>query len=273
MTEKALEASSLDELEDVLSNTMVEPAINYSLSIHFPVTASTFVMISKSELGAALHALEISFDPDELRDSQKATIDTSKVSFPIMKKFQTICQSVKSIKFSVASFPMLEELTIEQPNNHPQKIELDLPNLRTLHLDHIYIADSRKFGSSLSKSPKLECFRSYKLWGLGGLPKHVIIAPKLQDWEMQRSDDLKGLVFWAPSLAGIRFKSCSDLQVVHMMDELPPGKWGPEYQFNGEPTKYEVSFYCVDLPSCQGNLIRNKRCADISDDMDDFQIF
>ena len=84
MTEKALEASSLDELEDVLSNTVVEPAINYSLSIHFPVTASTFVMISKSELGAALHALEISFDPDELRDSQKATIDTSKVSFPIL---------------------------------------------------------------------------------------------------------------------------------------------------------------------------------------------
>merc|ERR1740124_834251 len=112
---------------------------------------------------------------------------------------------------------MLEELTIEQPNNHPQKIELDLPNLRVVHFDHIYIADARKFGSSLGKCTKLESFCSYKLWGLGCLREHVIIAPKLQTWEMQRSDDLEGLAFWAPSLEGIRFKSCPELHMVHMM--------------------------------------------------------
>ena len=273
MTEEALVASSSGQLEDVLSNTIVSSDTIYSLTINFPVTASTFVMISTSELGAALHSLEISFDPDELRDCENATIDTSKVNFPVLKKFHVISQSIQSIAFLAARFPLLEDLTIEQPNNHPQKFELDLPNLRTLHFDHIYVADARKFGSSLSKCPKLECFCSYKLWGLGCLREHVIIAPNLRDWEMQRSDDLEGLAFWAPSLQAIRFKSCNELNMVHLMDKLPSGNWGPEYQFNGEPSTYDVSFYCVDLPNCQGNLLRNKRCGDISDDMDDFQIF
>ena len=101
----------------------------------------------------------------------------------------------------------------------------------------------------------------------------MIIAPSLVDWEMQRADDLLGLSFWAPSLVGIRFKSCRELQLVHMLEKLPPGDWGPEYQCSGEPSTYHVSFYCVDLPGCHGNLLSSKRCGDISDDMDDFQTF
>jgi hypothetical protein len=230
-------------------------------------------MVSTSELGSYLRSLEISFDPDDLEEGNHEAIDTSKVVFPSLKKFHIACQPIRSVKFLAAHFPMLEELTIEQPNNHPKKFDLDLPNLTSLHFEHIYFADARKFGTSLSKCPKLESFCSYKLWGLGCLREHLIVAPKLLDWEMQRSDDLEGIVFWAPLLKGIRLRSCYALRTVHMMEKLPAGDWGPDYQFSGEHSTYDVSFYCVDLPGCRGNLLKNKRCGEVSDDMDDFQMF
>ena len=266
-------AATPQQLEDVLNNTSVGPTTSYSLTINYPISNTTFLMLSTSELRDALHSLVISFDSDQLRQCKNSVIDTSRVFFPVLRKFHIVSQPIQSITFLSSNFPKLEELSIEQPSNHPQKLDLDLPHLKLLHMDHIYVTDARKFGSSISRCPKLECFSSYKLWGLGCLREHVIIAPSLVDWEMQRADDLLGLSFWAPSLVGIRFKSCRELQLVHMLEKLPPGDWGPEYQCSGEQSTYHVSFYCVDLPGCHGNLLSSKRCGDISDDMDDFQTF
>lgn len=271
--EGVFEASSFEELEDLLAGTRYQTLIPHSLTLNFPISNSTFLLLSSSNLGAALHSLHIDFEPCQLKDARKSVIDTSKVVFPLLRKFILSCQPIKSIRFSASNFPALEELVIEQPSNHPRNFELDLPNLRTLHLKYLYVTETQKFGISLSRCPKLESFSSYKLWGLGDLPAHLVVTPQLRDWEMRRSDDLEGLALWAPRLQTIKLRSCGALNSVYMLDKLPPGTWTSDYQFSSQPSRYDVSFYCVDIPACHGNLLTNSRCNNVSDDMDDFQIF
>lgn len=272
--EQQLTFNSLEQFYNGVQNFKATPLTKYNLEIECPITNEAFMKLSSSVLGDVISQLTISFDPDELSEnSDKFVVDTSKGHFSALKKLSFVCQPLQSIYFSKTGYPLLEELTVEQPGNHPNSIILDLPTLRLLHFEHIYINDGRGFGKSLSRCPMLGAYCSYKLWGLGCLQEHTIVAPHLETFEIQRSDDLRGLRFWAPRLSSIRLKSCYALEVVSVLEEIPGGNWGQEYTFSGQPSMFDVSYFGLDLFNCRGNVLTSKRTREISDDLDDFMIY
>ena len=63
--------------------------------------------------------------------------------------------------------PALKHVGIDQPCNRTVAfVDFDLPELVSLSLDFVTVDDTDAFGPSLSRSPKLESFRGYKVWGL-----------------------------------------------------------------------------------------------------------
>ena len=80
-----------------------------------------------------------------------------------------------------------------------------------------------------SKSPKLECISSYKLWELGTKREHTLVLPNCSSFDIYKSDDVRGLKIWAPKLEELGLRACYDLSKVTMLKRRPGGFIGEDY--------------------------------------------
>jgi hypothetical protein len=97
----------------------------------------------------------------------------------------------------------------------------DLPNLRHMFLEHIHIEDVSDFGPSLSRSPKLNSYFGYKVWGLGAKLEHALVLPNATTLDFYRSDDLRRLKLWAPRLEDLGLQACYSIERVTLLQRKP----------------------------------------------------
>merc|ERR1719244_1866798 len=206
-------------------------------------------------------------------NEEAPVIDMEKVSFPILKSLSMICQPIKSIHFTKKNTPILSSLDIESTLVKVEKFHLDLPELTYMGVQFVTVCDPRGFGKSLSRSPKLESFMAYKLWGLH-VPKskaHVLVLPNCQTLDLYRSDDLNYLQIWAPKLEELDLQAVYSITEVKILDCKPNGYAGPEYNFEGIPSQYEVNIINTEIPA--GNVTVHPRCKKVLRNSDELGFF
>eukprot|EP00092_Neocalanus_flemingeri_P021543 GFUD01023365.1.p1 GENE.GFUD01023365.1~~GFUD01023365.1.p1 ORF type:complete len:335 (+),score=93.90 GFUD01023365.1:48-1052(+) len=255
---------SLEELERTIRILEVEEGKRYSLTMEVPLTQASLTMLAGSHLGRELEVLDCR---PEYEDSNPPVIDTSKVKFLKLRSLNLTHQAIKAIHFTADCFPLLETLSIDQPCAlDPETFHTDLPNLRSMSFNFVTILDVKDFGRSLSRSPKLENFSGYKLWGLGRKAEHSLVLPSCTSLDFYRSDDLRKLKLWAPRLEDLNLQACYDIKTVTLLERRPPGFSGPEYEVTGEPSKFVVN--CANTSEPGGNLITSSRCQKVQMEVD-----
>lgn len=252
---------------DQLATVEVAEGATYSLTLTKPLTQTALAALAASTLG---HALEEIMIRPEYDDDNPSIIDTSECRFPKLKKLSLMFQAVKAVHFTAACFPALEELGIEQPcAEDPETFHLDLPALRHMSCQHVFIQDPKDFGPSLSRCPRLERFLGYKLLGLGAKAEHSLVLPSLTELSLYRSDDLRRLKLWAPRLESLSLQACYHIGAVTLLERRPARPAGPLYHFEGEPSEFIVN--CMNTRVPKGNLVTSGRCREvIKNDGDDF---
>jgi len=258
---KKLAVKTLAELDDLLNSLQHEEGISYSLDVTVPLSQEALVKLSVSPLGMNLEQVTIY---PEYEDGDPPVIDTSQVTFPMLKKFSAECQAFQSVHFTADCFPLLESLSIESPcATTLDAFHTELPNLQHMNFQYVTIEDTSDFGPSLSRSPKLETFTSYKLWGLGSKSAHRLILPNMKNLDLYRSDDLRGLKLWAPRLEDLNLQACYDISKVDLLKQKPAGFSGPEYAFAGEESEFELNcINCCDIPP-KGTMVTSPRCKKV----------
>lgn len=128
---------------------------------------------------------------------------------------------LKTFTFTKANTPLMRRISVHQGGTF-DKFQLNLPHLESLSFEHTHVYDSRSFGPSLNKCPKLKTLSCYKLWGLSGTT-HKLRVPEAETLDFYRSDDLEGLELWAPKLTMLGLRACYALDHVRLMAD-PPGQ-------------------------------------------------
>lgn len=258
---KKLIARTLDELDELLNTHLLEEGSTYSLDVTVHLSQEALVKLSESPLGMILERLDLHPEYDE----DNHTIDFYKTKFPMLKELSILHQFIQSVYFTAECFPLLESLHIEQPLVPDQFFfNTDLPNLVHMSLRFVGLILASEFGPSLSRSPKLKTFISYKLYGLGCKADHKIVLPNITNLDFYRCEDLKGLKLWAPRLENLNLQACYSIRKVDILNvnRKPAGFPGPEYDFKGEPSKFEVNCTnCCDMP--KGSMATSPRCKNI----------
>lgn len=256
--ESEVDVDSLQELSDKIRD-LTDESMNYSLTVYVPLSQPYFIALAESSLGRALERLKLN---PEYEDGNPPVIDTSEVSFPRLKSFNSMCQAIKAVDFSSMNFPMLETISIEQPCARSlEYFSTDLPNLRSLGFEFVDLDDVSDFGPSVSRSPKLERICCYKLWGLGGKAVHRLILPSCTSINFYRSDDLRSLKLWAPKLETLNLQACYSIQNVSLLSRKPAGFSGPEYSVRGVASTFTVN--CVNTSVPGGNRVTSDRCKKV----------
>jgi len=240
------------ESEEDLSNVIkdYDPTTNVDknveVEVYYLITQEDFQKLAASTLGKDVVSLECRPEYD---DVNWIPLDTTKVAFPSLKRLNFSSQPVKAIHFTKDSYPMLERISIEQCSALAFEYwNLDLPKLKSLGFDYVEVNDSDNFGPSLSKCPKLECFNSYKLWGLGTKKEHTLVLPNCSSFDIYRSDDVRGLKMWAPKLEELGLRACYGLNKVTMLKRRPRGFDGEDYEWKGkEMSKFTVNIINTGL--------------------------
>jgi len=244
-----------------------DTAENLNVNCNFYMDQNTFEKLSSSVIGQNMVCL--SCMPQYQNCSFK--IDFSKVILPQLKNFDLRCQGFKAIHFTKENTPMIESISVDQPNGKRLEYFLldNLPHLKSLNLEFVTIVNSTKFGKSVSSCPNLESIHCYKLWGLGvtGIRPITLVLPKCETLDFYRSDDLDRLKIWAPKLSSLNFQACYSISSVEILDRKPKGYTGPDYKFRGKPADYEVNFYNTSQPG--GNITTHKRCKSIFPETDE----
>jgi len=265
---------SREELADLLKTTQQEEGSGkpmlYKIEMKFPMSQEDLALLCESQVGARMTHLTIQ---PKYNDRRPPVIDFSLVSLPALESLECMFQAVRAVHFTRENTPRLKRLSIEQPcATDLEYFDTDLPDLESMGFEHVHITDPSGFGKSLSRSPKLKRFSSYKLWGLGG-PKsktHVLVLPNCEYLSLYRSDDLSYLKIWAPKLEELNLQACYSITEVTMLDRKPRGYSGAEYKFSGVPSKYEVNLVNTDHP--RGNITTHERCGGIQEH-DEFGFF
>ena len=195
------------------------------LTFSMPMTQELLRALSASTLGRSVTELEFSPEYDAHLPWISFRDDT--VRFPVLKSIDLTCQGLASIVFSKEWTPLLEHLNIDQPCNSPyggMEINFDLPELKHFALDHVTVErEECELSRSLSRSPKLESFFGYKVWGLGvGRRKHAhfLVLPSCETLSLYRSDDLDHLILYAPRLKELNLQACYSIESVRIIDDL-----------------------------------------------------
>lgn len=93
-----------------------------------------------------------------------------------------------------------------------------------MSIDHVTVdRQGCELALSLSRSPKLESFFGYKLWGLGvGRRKHahIFVLPSCETLSFYRSDDLDHLILYAPRLKELNLQAAYSIESVRIIDTL-----------------------------------------------------
>ncbi|XP_070195959.1 uncharacterized protein [Littorina saxatilis] len=197
-------------------------------------------------------------------DDDTPIIDFGVVSFPNLETLDVNCQAVKAFNFQAKDYPKLRHLTMENVVGNIECFDFDLPCLETISLQFVEVVDPAGFGKSISRSPRLTSFSSYKLWGLyvGGGKYHTLVLPNCHSLSLYRSDDLDRLKLWAPMLTSLDLQACYGLREVIILNRKPAGYQGKEYEFHGQPSLYGVNI----VNTCsrpKGNVLTHPRCASI----------
>ena len=179
------------------------------LTLSFPMTQELLRELSASTLGRSV--TELWFEPEYDDHLPWIDFDDDAVRFPVLKSIDLTCQGLASIEFTKDRTPLLEHLNIDQPCNRVMGVvNFDLPELKHFALDFVTMeGDGCELGLSLSRSPKLEAFFGYKLWGLGvGRRKHAhfLVLPSCETLSFYRSDDLDHLILYAPRLKDLNLQ-------------------------------------------------------------------
>jgi len=256
----------IDDNKETESSTLSVFGFGFMFSTKFKVTVKFYMsqgdlkQLAESNIG--IHTEELLITP-EYGNGESPVIDFKEVSFLNLKSLAIRHQSIKAMDFTTENTPILSSLTIEQSCDDMHNICMDLPELIEMEVDHITLQDSRGFGESLSRSPKLRFFNGYKFWGLfcQGNP-HVLVLPNCEMFSLDRSDDLTHLEIWAPKLEELDLEGCFSLTEVNILDEKPHGYPGPEYQFSGTPSQYQVNLINTDIED--GNLTSHPRCNKVN---------
>jgi len=184
--------------------------------------------------------------------------------FPRLKQLHIQGQNIKHFYFTANCYPVLEDLWVENPGISPPgfSFHMDLPNLRLLQCEYFDLEDVTDFGPSLSRSPKLKKFKSYKLWGLGKLQTHKLVLPSIIELWFYRSDTLINFDLYAPRLKKLMLQSAYHINKVTLLDDPPEGYTGPEW--TGQPTKYSVNCMNTKLESRGvSNVLNHARCKKV----------
>ena len=171
---------------------------------------------------------ELEFSPEYDDNLPWISFRDDTVRFPVLKSIDLTCQGLASVEFSKERTPLLEHLNIDQPCNGPYSggllLNFDLPELKHFALDHVTVdSEGCELSRSLSRSPKLESFFGYKVWGLGvGRRKHAhfLVLPSCETLSLYRSDDLDHLILYAPRLKDLNLQACYSIESVRIIDDL-----------------------------------------------------
>ena len=247
----------------------------FTLNVAFNMTQKQLENLANSNLGKNLKELDIQ---NEDYDDHLPVIDFTSVKFPRLTSLSTYCQFIRTIHFTKENTPMLKTLNIEQSGHQGMQYFLtDLPLLETMSFQFVTIHDPRQFGPSLSRSPKLSYFSSYKLWGLSvGRRKnaHVLVLPSMDILDLYRSDDLDNMKIWAPKMTELNLRACYAISYVQILDKKPAGyEFGPAFEVDDEADPYEVNLVNTSAP--RGNVISHRRCARVlrNEEDDNFGFF
>ena len=264
--------------------------------------------LSGSTLGSSVTSLTFGPDYDEceadaVRELRQSEIDfgEEKIRFPALTSLELGSQGLVSIKFSKERTPLLAHLSIERPCNRAvSEFDLDLPELETLHLEFVTVYDASNFGASLSRSPKLDQFTGYKVWGLGVGHRsraHRLILASCTQLKFRRSDDIDHLVLWAPRLQSLNLQAAyaiESVRLVNRIEILEPlaARDGPEAAAehaaiaaaataaasNEPPARYHVNVAHTRAgisdfgppKDIDGNILSHPRCAFVQRVVDDY---
>jgi len=254
--------------EDLVKEIKVnkESSTKFKVLVKFYMSQEDLKQLAESNLG--IHAEELLIIP-EFGNGESPVLDFKEISFLKLESLTIRHQSIKAMHFTKENTPILCSLTIEQSCADMENIYMDLPELTEMEVDHITVQDSRGFGESLSRSPKLRFFNAYKFWGLSCQGnEQVLVLPNCEMLSLDRSDDLTHLEIWAPKLEDLDLEGCFSLTEVNILDDKPDGYPGPEYSFSGTPSQYEVNLINTDNME-DGNLTSHPRCKKVNREMSD----
>lgn len=197
----------------------------------------------------------------ECSDENSPKIDFGVVSFANLESLNLRCQAVKALNFQGNNYPKLKHLRMDSLLDEVQSVNFDLPLLETISFQFVNVNDPRGFGKSLSRSPRLKTFSSYKLYGLlMGSKFHTLALPRCEVLDFHRAEGLLRLKLWAPKLKTLNLQSCHELEKVVILDRKPQGYTGEDYEVDGEPTPYTVNIDNVcERPA--GNVLTHTRCV------------
>jgi len=236
-TSEKITSDSIECLENLLSSIQDETK-TYSLTLDHFISQSVYEALSASILGRNLTSLTI----DAEHEDDCPVIKTSSVTFPKLSRIDLTAQAIESFYFKKDQFPALKGIDIDQPANRDLRtFELDLPLLTNISAYHFTIEDDRKFGASISRSPLLKFLIFSEVWGLGSTTRHVLVCPNVDEINIYRSDDLRGLSIWAPKMTFLDLIACRGMDECNILDEIPMFKNKRGYEFDGNFSEFRVN--------------------------------
>ena len=95
--------------------------------------------------------------------------------------------------------------------------------------------------------------------------------PNFESLNLYRSDDLDKLTIWAPKLLELNLQACYGINRVNILDQVPASFNSPEYDFSGEPGRYEINVINTTPPA--GNALSHRRCQKVLREIDDHPFY
>lgn len=150
-------------------------------------------------------------------------LDFSKLSFLHLETLVLDKTNLKTLILSGLSYPRLVNLVIEDQINPLDRIVLSyMPCLETVTIQFTRIVDPWLFASSLSSCLRLKTIACYKLLGLGvyNIPLQLYL-PECSDLAFEGSEDLPGLILFAPKLKYLCVKGCVSFRRFKAINHKP----------------------------------------------------
>ena len=128
--------------------------------------------------------------------------------------------AVASLVFTTANTPNLRSITLFSVGSAHEDgldFELELPELRSLHVSHVSATGSCNFGLSLSRCPKLKEVTTYKFRFLSG-PNYCVL-PNCARLRLHRSEGTDRLeILQAPRLKNLSVQAAYSLHHLRLWD-------------------------------------------------------
>lgn len=243
----------------------------YSVTITRPV--------SLEELVRKLSILKHEFSPQTLKNLEfqyEYDDNTPKLDFDCDKqfnwtesgkKFTNVClnmllESVYCLSFECCplqtflnvQLPNCDVLSFDQSSDCEDRLTFTAPKLRCISFDYItYESEDidKDLTNSLSSSPHLETFSSYKLRGLSSLGP--LYMPSLEDITLYRAECLRSLKLYAPRMKQLNLRAAYDISKVKLLVRGKKEHKNLTHKLSGKPmnskdlSKFELNMINVGI--------------------------